>query len=244
MTFVVGHNATRFAIHTNALELPRAHIEFTRTIDRKEDPAVDNAGEEVVVVRLPEHSAIDFQMFVAFVYTGRLYWHTARKSPTETFALLGRLWAIGQTLLSTGFKDAVADAAVLVTIATKRYPTDIHKTVSTYSCECSAISKFLVDVALSLWTERDRRDLKFSDGEGRFFFDVSLAMAQAHDQPEKWEKDWIEQLLLGKSMCVYHEHDVDSPCKKPWPGSLSLGMLRSKVLQLHLNPAYPAWTFS
>jgi hypothetical protein len=62
-------------------------------------------------VRATEHSPEHFNIFVSFIYTGRI--HTVVKSiKSSEWRLFSEPWVLGQALESTTFKDAVIDAMV------------------------------------------------------------------------------------------------------------------------------------
>lgn len=132
--------STKFPVHANVLKQYCARYDLSLKAD-VETASLADATDGGHNVRLADQPAVVFQVFVAFIYTGRLSWHTARQTPAVTFALLGRLWVIGQILQAVSFKDAVVNAAAFTTII-KSYPTVMHKTVYPLTSERSGFAKF------------------------------------------------------------------------------------------------------
>lgn len=194
MTFFVGSSddAGLFTVCTNILELCCGQVGPTPKTELATTPGA-GGGKAAKIVRLPEHTTFDFQIFVGFLYTGRLFWDgpCSTRTPSETFVLLERLWIIGQSMLCTSFKDAIVDAAVFTTILTDRYPTKMYKNVYTYARQGSSMTKFLVDVALSQWPKNAISDLKHNTRYSRFFYDLALAMCDAKSYSQAREKDSI-----------------------------------------------------
>ena len=123
---------------------------------------------------------------------------------------LPRAWIFGDKLLSTSFKDAIADAVIVKILDTNKWPADMHEHIYPESSSAFPFRKLCVDIALWRWTEHAIPSVKFdSQWAGFFYYDYMLAL----DKVKKTGRQGVTP-FAGEETCEYHGHDKDKPCYK------------------------------
>jgi hypothetical protein len=147
VTVVVGPESSEeeFRIH---IDLAKRHSDImVSQIDIS--PTTENPK-----LRITVDFAHHLKLFVAFLYTGRVYsiLEDVSERPQE-WRLLTELWSLGHDLGSTTFRDAVVDAMVHTRATTSTQRSDVYKFLAkhlqTQTQVQTGVGKLLVDIAVS-----------------------------------------------------------------------------------------------
>jgi hypothetical protein len=168
-------------------------------------------------LRMPEHSAFHFKIFVSFIYTGKI--HTA-SNPNE-WRLLYELWILGQALKSTTLKDAVTDAmierrAMVPEFCSYSYIALVEH-LQTKEQTRTGVGKLLVDTAVSCHGHSIYTDARSNNPGCLQFFGEVIAGLDRIRRGTKSEKEVSLRARTGAD-CMYHEHGDSHVCyKKMFP---------------------------
>lgn len=167
---------------------------------------------------LPEGNPESFAILVQFLYSGRIY--SARDGDITTnkdgkvsdkeWTRLVEAWIMGQSLLSTTFRDAVADAMVTRINECDHCPTMLHTIVYKTGREDSAMRKLLVDVAVWQWPDAVFQSKPLEAGSEGFWRDIAIALSKIRCSGRQGVDP------LKDPGFRYHDHvaEKDKPCYK------------------------------
>jgi hypothetical protein len=168
---------------------------------------------------MPETLARIFEIWVKWLYTGRIFLATETDSTTSAdskgnvsyeWMRWARCYALGDFLQDSDFKDAIVDAIVEAFLACKQAPFDLPSYIYPHSLEGSAHRKLAVDVQINFWNrERLGRADEYPD---RFLLDVLTEICPKLATGMKYQ--CVEKYFDLKDTCKYHDHGPDKPCYK------------------------------
>lgn len=165
------------------------------------------------VVDLPAANPEAFKGFVHFVYTGAVFTEAAADQKPGIYdnewERLAGLYVLGETLLASGFKDAVITAMIEKATSTSTFPTNLASFVYANTCHGSKLRRLIVDFhvdcsAAYYLKEGSKCDDKQHGGQD-FLADV---LSKVLEFPEKLH-DGGKALPWVENPCQYHEHAGD-----------------------------------
>lgn len=183
-----------------------------------------SSGAEKPELRITEHLAHHFKLFVAFLYTGRVY--TITEGLTKTYhewSALAELWSTGHALGSATFKDAVVDAMLQKRATKSKFSSHTYKLLAdhlqTQAQMQTGVGKLLVDIAVSERKHEVYTKLSPKLECINFYGEVIRVFDQIRRGTES------EQAILLRSKegrdCLYHEHGTNGVChEKMFPATL------------------------
>lgn len=172
------------------------------------------------IIRLPEDSAENFNIFHNFVYKRRVmieWLHDQTRNEYDELLDDGEwdrlldLWMLGDKLMSPTFKDAVVDR-LAEKVAEEEYicPTNFHEKIySMTTCSCG-LRRLLVDIALSVWPERSLEEAEMDESWNEFFKDVAVRATSGKASGRVGKDNPIFEVL----QCEYHDHGDEGACYK------------------------------
>lgn len=121
---------------------------------------------------------------------------------------LRQAWCLGQTLLSTSFKDAILDAYYELYKESSRRPYPWEAWVYDKSASASCLRKFVVD--FGVWHDVGVVfDLMIEETPRQYFIDLAMALKDR----VKGKGPATNPFALNKPSCRYHEHVAEGkPC--------------------------------
>lgn len=171
-------------------------------------------------MRLPECTAENFGIFLNFIHTGKIYSSKdddyREDESDQTFSTdiewqrLADCWVQGETLMSTTFKDAVADALVQKICEDDFWPIELHYQIYSRTSTPNSMSRLLVDIAIWEWNEESAKESRERHAEcSEFLGDLAVRMFSLS------LKERERPAPFTKHDCSYHEHGKeDTPCYK------------------------------
>jgi hypothetical protein len=214
VTVVVGPESSEeeFRIH---IDLAKRHSDImVSQIDIS--PTTENPK-----LRITVDFAHHLKLFVAFLYTGRVYsiLEDVSERPQE-WRLLTELWSLGHDLGSTTFRDAVVDAMVHTRATTSTQRSDVYKFLAkhlqTQTQVQTGVGKLLVDIAVSTRNHEIYTNL-FLEPECIMFYGEIIRSLDRIRRGIGCENKMVAR-TMGGNACVYHEHSIDGVCyKKMFP---------------------------
>lgn len=125
----------------------------------------------------------------------------------KEFERLGLCWALGDSLQSRSFTDAVLDALIEKMMLSNQQPSRLWTLAYEYP-QNAAFKKLMVDLAAFAWNDESFQDTVTDSGRSghaEFMRDVCLRLKR---QTPGEQKPWID---CG---CKYHDHGEEKPCYK------------------------------
>ena len=160
-----------------------------------------------------------FKVFVQFLYTGKLFVVTDVEDSEESnedgarrtseLKYLENCWVLGETVLSTSFKDAITDALIARMKECGRFPITMHQAMYRNSGGSCGMRRLLVDVTVWKWPDYIMSSRSQHVDYMQFFFDVAVAMNQLKHKGLKGARPFSKE-----DTCLYHDHGDDTPCYK------------------------------
>lgn len=200
--------AKSFTLHVDLVKLHSKYI--ANEVERLERHT-ESDGQNERSVRLISHSVEDFEIFRAFMYTGHVYSVQPNELGPEEFEMLGRIWALGKSLQSTTFKDAITDA-IMSRGFTLNMHSSLHVTMATHFHESSGLRKFMVDSAASVWGEASIANLPLNSECLHFYKQLIIRLKEISSG--KIKSSSIHSEVNRKTNCSYHEHESSERCYK------------------------------
>ena len=174
------------------------------------------------IVRLPEQNSESFETFIRFLYTGCIYSskdgdRTESQgedftSRDEEWVRLAKLWKLGQSIMSTSFKDAITDALISKLKDGADVPVGMYRGIYPASPQTAGVRKLLVDIAVWGWhpkvlqAQRQKASLKEC---ADFFLDLAVALDKIKITGRQGEAPYLKQ----EDFCGYHDHEAEGkPC--------------------------------
>lgn len=218
ITLVVGPEGEEEAFQVH-VDLAKQHSEiFAANLEN--DPGAVKAE-----LRMAEHSAQRFKLFVAFLYTGQIYSGLEGDSNARhEFNLLAELWCLGHALKSTTFRDAVVDAMIQKRVASKSYSSEAYKVLAehlqTQADWKVGVGKLLVDTALSAKNKNHEIYYKLSPKPEciAFYGEIICGLDRIRRGTETDTK--ILAHCQEQKTCLYHVHGARKCCyRKMFPAT-------------------------
>ncbi|KAF2799664.1 hypothetical protein K505DRAFT_230491, partial [Melanomma pulvis-pyrius CBS 109.77] len=228
ITTVVGNPGKKFFVHETLLRTNSAFFEKALGSNWKESNEKD--------VKLPEVDPEDFNAYLRWLYTGRLYLikhddddddHDDDGDDTigEEFKLRGEWgrWAeyykLGDFVQDSGFQDALVDALIERVLEKYHYPIFLPPIVYKHSTSGSIHRKLLVDLVVCVWDHEHFSMLSEPAYGNPVEYLGDILRDLGPKLKEGLEYQTLEEFLDGKSSCHYHEHRrLGKPCYKAKPG--------------------------
>lgn len=165
-----------------------------------------------------------FEVFARFLYTGSIFTAKERdpddafedgESGDEEYVLIFRCWLVGETLVSTTFKDAVTDALISKIVCSDWHPTGLDEHFYPASKDTSTIRKLLIDIARWYWKEEDHVEFLKRKADRLDFYDALLLAYRDAFAAGKSGGPGKSAPFEEEDVCVYHEHVAEgTPCYK------------------------------
>ena len=159
-----------------------------------------------------------FKVFVQFLYTGKLFVvadvEDNEKSNKDLAGLdqewnhLEKCWVLGEKVLSTSFKDAIADALIAKMRAAGRFPITMHEAVYRNSGGSCDMRRLLVDIAVWSWKHDNMTSRKRDSDLVKFFYDVAVTLHSLKKLGGNKGAPYRKE-----ASCTYHDHGA-APCYK------------------------------
>lgn len=163
-------------------------------------------------VRLRSYSADHFEVFCAFMYTGHVHSMPDDESQWNEWGLLARLWALGQSLKSTTFKDAVVDATLHRGHTRKETSSELPVTLAEHFDKPIGITNLLVDIAAAYWQKLAIESIPLKAECLPFYIRL---IAKLHDMATcEVDRLSVRKDVDLKSNCAYHDHGSAKACYK------------------------------
>lgn len=209
---LVGPERKCFYIHASTLT---ASSEFFKSALKDEWRKNENDA-----IDLPDHSEECFYSYAQWLYSGSLVAPTGESDVDETtdpeYVPLGKLYALGEHLIDTTFKDCVINAFVAKSKAKDKdgrywYPAGhvvniIYENTSAGSPARRLVVDLHVRYGYEKWIQLTNEKLNYD-----FLMDLSLALIKERKLPEGSRMNYI--LAEGGDLCKYHNHAGDKPCQ-------------------------------
>lgn len=165
---------------------------------------------------LPDVTAENFEIFVLFMYTSRIYSVCADENDPCEWDRLVRLWMLGYELESTSLKDAIVDAIVNKATSTGKYPDYLPELFGSSLQQISGMRRLLVDISVAHWLDPTFHRSSSNPQCQRFFYDcfhaVDNVQRGAGDSVYKAKQRLHFEEIHGT--CWYHEHNRNAACYK------------------------------
>lgn len=174
------------------------------------------SGPEKSRLRMAEHSAFNFGMFVAFIYTGRI--HTIRNNATDDAEgrILTELWVTGQALQSATFKDAVVEATMERYASLKKHSSRAFSTLavhlSTQEQTQTGIGKLLVDMAVCRRGHEVYNERPLKPECLNLYGAIITGLDNIRCGTKSGQK--MKSRTMEPKTCVYHEHGAADVCHR------------------------------
>lgn len=169
------------------------------------------------MINLPEEEPENFEIFAAFAYTGCIFSQKEGDLYTDDDGdecdsendRLAHLWATGEKLQASAFKDAVVDVFIERIRASGSVPLHTFEAIYSASSGASPMRKLHVDIALFAWDTHHIANASRDEQWNDFFADLAVQQHQyvGYERPENAP---YEQ---GPT-CIYHEHGNSAACYK------------------------------
>ena len=176
----------------------------------------DQSGERVI--KLPEETTETFELYVRWLYAGRVVVKRQTDKITRGYEALAKLYALGERLMDATFQNCLMDG-FLAGVKERDddgltwWPTANHATVIFRSTTSnSPARRFIIDCfvkqAKESWFTRfaDKPDTL----DPQFLLDLSAALLKHRELPEDKIEDY-DHLMRGPS-CRYHIHEDGKTC--------------------------------
>lgn len=216
ITLVVGPEGEEEAFQVH-VDLAKQHSEiFAANLEN--DPGAGKAE-----LRMAEHSAQRFKLFVAFLYTGQVYSGLQSDSNAGSESrLLAELWCLGHALKSTTFKDAAVDAMIQRRAASKKSSNVAYKVVAehlqTQADWKIGVGKLLVDTALSAKNHEIYHKLSPKPECIAFYGEIICGLDRIRRGTDT-ETEILSRCQEQKT-CLYHVHGTRKCCyRKMFPAT-------------------------
>lgn len=166
-------------------------------------------------VQLPEQDPETFNLYVQWLYSGRILSKVDGAHGSVNYLLVTKLYALGEVLLDNVFQDRIID--VLVTCVrekgkdgTTRWPAQEHvNTIYRGTTKGSAGRRLMVNMHVlqgrGNWLGEDADSCHHE-------FAVDLARALMSDRNPSVATDKKYAEILRGVPCSYHSHQEDAPC--------------------------------
>lgn len=227
ITVAVGASSTRkdFALPIDCIE----HSEKLRT---KLSSICSNDSSEARILSQPDITAEDFEVFVLFTYTSRIYSVDADEDDACEWDRLARLWMLGSELESTSFKDAIVYATVNKATSAGKYPDRLPELFGGHLQHISGMRRLLVDISVAHWLDPAFRRSSSNPQCQLFYYDCSNAVDNLRGVEDSVYKAQ-QRLHLEERLvtCWYHEHNHDAACYNVVCPAMS-GHLRCKQSEI------------
>ncbi|KAF2659990.1 hypothetical protein K491DRAFT_590022 [Lophiostoma macrostomum CBS 122681] len=205
---LVGPSGEKFTIHKTLLVTSSSFCKAALSGDWKE------AAEKSI--KLPDHDAEAFGIYVKWLYTGRMYItkegddSTEEKEPgkkkyySREFSRWLDCYQLGDYLQDPDFKDAAIDSLIDLTIGDKWWPVDLPNYVYPYSTPKSPHRRFVVDLGINCFSKDHVQGIRSAEMPHEYMKDLLVA---SYEHKEIWTKALsIKSWLESKDACEYHEH--------------------------------------
>lgn len=218
----VGAEAETFFVHENLL--CSNSMFFTKALKK------DWQEGEARQVDLPEIDSNVFQVWVKWLYTGRLCYAPAeRDDGSDWFLQDCDMWkdvyALGDFLQDSDLKDAAIDAHVESMLEANDYASSLAEWIYPYTNQYSKHRGLAVDLFTKVWSRDDLArtgdrppeyysDLYLSYPKD-FFRDVTFNMGPYMSTGIR--SMTIKDFFRGQDRCLYHDHGSEKPCYKTRP---------------------------
>jgi hypothetical protein len=154
------------------------------------------------IVRLPDDDPESFKAYVAWLYTRRVYLGTVEEEKVSyTYAF--KVYVLGDKLLDTSFKDAVADAVVTM-FTTVRKDGHVRPPFAVEVCylyENTVVGSPLRRAVVHRWARISNwKEVVTDEFPSPFLLDLCKEIAaKVTEKPE-------EATLVAATRCAFHEH--------------------------------------
>jgi hypothetical protein len=222
ITVWVGRDTAAKKFYINP-DLATQHSEFFKAV--LESGSEEAEQQTVRLSNLDDDVAAAFESFQSFLYAGKvvsgIHYDEKNADYDKEWDHLADSWLLGNSLLSTSFKDAVVDAIVHKLTLAQSVPLAMYSGLYRSSSDSAPIRKLMVDIAVHKWDEEDLATVLI-DGAGavqaEFLRDVAVALFKAKNLPAAQQ---ARSPFSAKSGCLYHEHGPEKPCYKTMFGKSS-----------------------
>lgn len=169
------------------------------------------------IVRLPEESSEDFQVFVTFLNTGVIHINHFKgtdegqaeggDTSEEEWDSIAHAWLLGDRIHSTSFKDAIVDKVISLVRDHGKTPASMHRAICKGSVYKSGMRSLLADIAVHGWSKK-MMVAQPDDPECAGFFKEIAAEALERTMLARRDEtlDIAPYIQLGIE-CHYHDHD-------------------------------------
>ena len=203
---IVGKGAKQrtFAIHE---DIAKQHSDFIAAALR--NGFIEGATR---TIRLPEEDPQHFEVFVNFVYTGRIYSFKEDDRRNEgcddEWNRLGECWIVGDKLLAQNFQDAVVDSIGSKIVQGGSHPLSMHELIYPKTVGPNSMKSLLVEIGAFSWTSVQTKERKIKSDSAEFFLDLAVRLKEMTAEDRKGKKPWVD------AGCRYHVHGNERPCYK------------------------------
>lgn len=211
ITVWVGRDTAAKKFYINP-DLAIQHSGFFKAI--LENGSEEAGNQTIRLSNLNDDVAATFEGFQSFLYSGKVVLggrFDESADYDEEWDLLTDYWLLGNSLLSTSFKDAVVDAMVHKLSLAQTVPLDVYIDMYQHSSDSAPIRKLMVDIAVHEWEEEAIATVD-TDNEptlqAEFLRDVAVALFKVSGAQQ------AENPISVHSGCYYHEHGAEKPCYK------------------------------
>lgn len=158
-----------------------------------------------------------FEIFEAFIYTGRIFSKKVDDVETDEDGdmsdrentRLASLWVLGEKLRATAFQDAVVDATIeKLDNSQCGVPLESYRKIYRCSSRPSPMKDLHADIAIWYWAVEDFVSDE-EEGDLPFFVDLSARQQRYMVSGRPKQAPW-----KSGSTCLYHEHGDAKPCYK------------------------------
>lgn len=165
------------------------------------------------IVRLPDHTAGSFELFLRFIYRGDIRKRADygfEYADTSYAELMVRCWALGEKMLCTAFQDAVMDVLQEEIFRLPATPDELHESIYSFTSTPNALSRLWVDIAFFEWNHRDLREMVDPAKHGEFLLHLAGKLLNSTHQDRQNVSPYDRD-----TGCEYHEHVKKGlPCYK------------------------------
>lgn len=167
-------------------------------------------------LKLPEETPDAFEIFEAFMYTGRIFSHKDDDDHIDNdgvthnreWSRLSATWLLGERLQASALRDAVIDA-LIDKIAGGSIPTGLDEDIYKGSVRRSPMKELLVDIAIWDWAPKHLVRLAESVSDTAYLSEIAIKQALLLEEGKSPKAPYAQG-----STCKYHEHGDDKPCYK------------------------------
>jgi hypothetical protein len=214
ITVWVGRDTAAKKFYINP-QLATQHSEFFKAV--LENGSEETEQQTIRLSNLDDDVAATFESFHSFLYSGKVVLggrFDESADYDEDWDLLTDYWLLGNSLLSTSFKDAVVDAMVHKLTLAQTVPLDVYIDMYQHSSDSAPIRKLMVDIAVHEWEEEAIATVDTDNDpavQAEFLRDVAVALFKVKDLSAAQQ---ARNPISVNSGCYYHEHGTKKPCYK------------------------------